>query len=262
MGLATTTKIVLIMEYEGTRYYGFQLQANVPTIQGEIETAIWKLTGERLRVIAASRTDTGVHARGQVVSLRSHSSLPLVTIVRGLNYYLPEDIAVRAAFRVDDGFDIRRNAASREYSYHILNRLTRSPLRSRFAYVVNGPLDIEAMNRSCQVLIGERDFASFTTGEDSELKSTIRRVYKAEVGKERDLVVFRMVADSFLRHQVRNTVGALIRVGLGRMTVDEFCGIVEARQPGLAGPRAPACGLCLIQINYPSPFGDGWGDMS
>lgn len=259
--MGTSTKIVLIVEYEGTRYYGFQLQANVPTIQGEIETALWKLTGERMRVIPASRTDTGVHALGQVVSFRTHSSLPLATFVKGLNYYLPRDIAVKAAYNVDDNIDIRRSAISREYSYHILNSLTRSPLWRRFAYMVSEPLDIEVMNESCRALIGKHDFASFTTCEDTELKDTVKEVYRAEVEKKDSLVTFRMVADSFLRHQIRNTVGSLIRVGLGRMTVGEFRDIIEARTPGLAGPRAPACGLCLKRISYPSPFGDGWGDI-
>jgi len=130
--LATTTKIVLIMEYDGTRYHGLQLQTNLPTIQGEIEKALWKLTGERIRVMAASRTDAGVHAKGQVVSFRTKSPLPPQTFVNGLNYYLPGDIAIKAAYRVDDSFNVRRDAISREYNYYILNSVTRSPIREGF----------------------------------------------------------------------------------------------------------------------------------
>jgi len=115
------TKIVLIMEYDGTHYHGFQLQGDFPTIQGETEAALWKLTGERLRVMAASRTDAGVHAKGQVVSFRTKSPLPLPAFVNGLNYYLPKDIAVKSAHRVDDSFNVRRDAISREYNYYILN---------------------------------------------------------------------------------------------------------------------------------------------
>jgi len=246
--------MVLIMEYDGTNYYGFQLQANQPTVQGEVELALLKLTGERVRVLAASRTDTGVHAREQVVSFRTSSSLPERAFSGGLNHYLPADIAVRDAFRVSDAFNVRRNAVSREYHYLILNRTARSPIHHRFAHHVPGRLDVTAMNEACQHLVGEHDFASLATALESRIKSTVRRVYQADVIKEGDLVTFRIIANSFLHHQVRNTVGALIRVGLGKMTADEFRSIVEARKPGLAGPTAPAHGLYLMQVNYPHPW--------
>ncbi len=253
--MVTTTKIVLIMEYDGTHYHGFQLQDGPPTIQGETEEALWKLTGERLRVMAASRTDAGVHAKGQVVSFRTKSPLPLPAFINGLNYYLPRDIAVKTAHRVGDSFNVRRDAISREYNYYILNSLTRSPIRKGFSYLVTGHLDIEAMNLACQALIGEHDFASFASCIGGGTKNTMRNVYRAKIDKDGELAVFNMVANSFLPHQVRNTVGALIRVGLGKVSVDQFHSIIEAKKPGLAGPAAPACGLCLMRINYPSPFG-------
>ncbi len=253
-GLVTTTKIVLIMEYDGTRYHGFQLQAGLPTIQREVESALWKLTGERTRVMTASRTDTGVHAKGQVVSFRTKSPLPPQTFINGLNYYLPKDIAAKEARRVDDSFNVRRSALSREYNYYILNSSTRSPLQNSFSYLVAGCLDIEAMNQAGQALIGKHDFASFASRIGGGIKNTIRSVDKAEVKKEGELVIFNMVANSFLPHQVRNTVGTLIRVGLGKMSIDEFYSIIEARRPGLAGPAAPAHGLCLMRVNYSRPF--------
>ncbi len=252
--LVTTAKIMLIVEYNGTHYHGFQLQAGLPTIQEEMESALRKLTGERTRVMAASRTDTGVHAKGQVVNFRTKSSLPPQTFINGLNYYLPRDIAVKAAHRADDSFNARRNAISREYNYYILNSSTRSPLSDGFSYLVTGHLDIEAMNQACQALIGKHDFASFASCIGAGIKNTVRHVHKAEVKKEGELVIFNMVANSFLPHQVRNTVGSLIRVGLGRMSIDEFHSIIKARRPSLAGPTAPACGLCLMRVNYPSPF--------
>ena len=253
--MVTTTKIVLIMEYDGTHYHGFQLQDGFPTIQGETEEALWKLTGERLRVMTASRTDAGVHAKGQVVSFRTKSPLPLPAFINGLNYYLPRDIAVKAAHRVSDSFNVRRDAISREYNYYILNSLTRSPIRKGFSYLVTGHLDIEAMNLACQALIGEHDFASFASCIGVGTKNTMRNMYRAKIDKDGELAVFNMVANSFLPHQVRNTAGALIRVGLGKVSVDQFHSIIEAKKPGLAGPTAPACGLCLMRINYPSPFG-------
>lgn len=248
------TKIVLIVEYDGTGYHGFQLQANVPTIQGEMEKALWKLTQERIRVTAASRTDAGVRAKGQVVSFRTKSSLPLQTFIKGLNYYLPEDIAVKAAYRVSESFNVRRSALSREYNYYILNSLTRSPIKRDFSYLVAGHLDIEAMNEACQALIGKHDFASFASYLGIEIKNTLRTVYRAEIQKNSEVVIFNMLANSFLPHQVRNTIGALIRVGLGKMTIDEFRSIIEAKKVSLAGPTAPAHGLCLMRINYPYRF--------
>jgi len=254
-GSATGTRIALVLEYDGTNYHGSQLQANAPTIQGEIEKALRKLTGERTRIKAASRTDAGVHATGQVVSFGMKSALPLTAFVAGLNHHLPRDIAVKEAFRVDDSFDVRRGAVSREYKYRILNSPTRSPVREGFYYRVTGDLDIEAMNQACQALIGRHDFASFVTGADAGKKSTVRNVHKAAIEQDGDMIVLDMVADSFLPHQVRNTVGSLIKVGQGKMTVEDFYSMVEAGQPGLAWPTAPAGGLCLMRVNYPSPLG-------
>ncbi len=254
--MAKTTKILLIMEYDGTGYHGFQWQNGLPSVQKEIEKALLKLTGERRRVMAASRTDAGVHALGQVVSFRTGSSLPTHNFVTGLNHYLPDDIAVKAAYRIDDSFNVRCDALSREYSYYILNSSTRSPVRGAFSYLVAGPLDIEAMNRAAQTLIGKHDFAAFTSCNGTEPKSTVRRVAKAEIERDGEMVIFHMTANSFLTHQVRNTVGALIRVGLGKMSASQFRGILEAREPGTAGPTVPACGLYLNRVNYSSPWGE------
>ena len=252
--MAETTKILLVMEYDGTRYHGFQWQDGLPSIQGDLEKALTKLTGERRRVISASRTDAGVHARGQVVSFRTGSALSTHSFVGGLNHYLPNDIAVKAAYRINDAFNVRREAISREYSYYILNRPTRSPIREGFAYLVAGKLDIEAMNQACSTLVGEHDFASFAGRNGASVKSTVRRVFHAVVEREGELVIFNIAASSFLLHQVRNTVGALIRVGLGKVTLDEFNSIIEARELALAGPTAPAYGLCLNRVNYPGPL--------
>ena len=250
------SQILLIIEYDGSGYHGFQWQNGLPSVQKELEKAIRKLTGERRRVISASRTDAGVHAKGQVVGFRTKSELSTSNLVNGLNHYLPRDIAVKAAYKVNDDFRVRRDAISREYSYYILNSPTRSPIREGRAHRVANPLNITAMNQAAQTLIGQHDFASFVNGDGSWLESTVRNVFRAEVERDGGMVTFRMAADSFLPHQVRTTVGALIRVGLGRMNLDEFCSIIEARLPGTAGPTAPACGLCLDRVNYPLPLGE------
>ena len=249
-----STRIALVVEYEGSEYFGFQLQAGQPTVQSELERAILRLTGERTRVTGASRTDAGVHALGQVVSFITASRLPLGNIVSGLNYYLPMTIAVKGAHRQARGFHVQRTAVSRQYDYHILNAPVRSPLNERSAYLVTKRLDVSQMQRACGALVGEHDFASFTSASGVSVTSTVRRVYRADVGRDGELVIMTIVANSFLTHQVRNTVGALTRVGLGRMSLDEFQSIMERKQPGLAGPRAPAHGLYLVRVNYPRPF--------
>ena len=249
------TRVVLIIEYDGRCYHGSQLQVGLATIQGEIEQAIRGLTGEKCRIATAGRTDAGVHARGQVVSFRTDSLLPEQTFVKGINYYLPGDIVVKAAYRVADSFDVRRDAVSREYNYYILSGLTRSPIRRGFSHLVGGHLDIKAINEACQTLLGEHDFVSFASRIGVEKKCTVRYVYRAVMERQEELAVFNMVANSFLPHQVRNTIGLLIKVGLGRVSSSEFCSIIEARVPGLAGPMAPACGLCLMRVNYPVSFG-------
>ena len=255
--LAMGTKLVLMVEYAGTRYHGFQFQINAPTIQGELEVALRKLTGEDRRVMAASRTDAGVHAKGQVVSFRTRSGLPPQTFVRALNHYLPRDIAVKAAYRAGEGFNVRGDAVSREYRYYIASGPSRSPFTRGFAYFVPRELDVEKMKRACQVLVGEHDFASFVTSMGDEVKGTVRNVYRAGVERRGNMVIFDMVASSFLPHQIRNTVGALIQVGMAKMGVEEFWHMARAKTPGLARPTSPACGLCLMRVNYAVPLGGG-----
>lgn len=243
-------KIALIVEYEGTRYHGSQIQASVPTIQGELERALMMVTGERIRTSSACRTDQGVHAKGQVVALRTDSLLPPKTLAQALNYYLPDDIAIRDAFEVNDGFDPRRDALSREYCYYIWNSATPSPLLRRSAYFVPRPLEIAAMNEACQALLGTHDFAPFASSLNGR-KNTVRTVYRAEVVREGDLVTSHMVANSFLPHQVRHTMGALVKVGLGKSDVAAFYEILRSKKPATAGPALPPHGLCLLKVNYP-----------
>ena len=250
-----SSKFILLIEYDGTQYYGFQWQAGLPTIQNELEQAIGRLCGKSSRVVGASRTDTGVHARGQVVSFWVESTLDTVALVRALNYYLPGDIAVRAAYRASDDFNVRRDALSREYRYYILNRNTRSPFSRRFALFMPRMLNVEAMDEACRLIQGQHDFASFASSLDDD-RSTLRNVYEAGVKKKGDFTIVRVVANSFLPHQIRSTVGLLIRLGLGKISIQDFRDIMEARSLGLAGPLSPGYGLCLEKVNYPKPFGE------
>ena len=245
-----TRRLVLIVEYDGSRYSGFQVQSSVPTIQGEIERALMKLTGETIRVAGASRTDQGVHAKGQVVSFRTASGLKPQIFLRALNHYLPPDIGVKGAFVADDDFDVRRHALSREYRYYILNQSAISPFLRGRTYLVPKLLDAHAMNVASQTLVGTHDFVAFASGLNG-WKSTVRTINQAEVVRNNDLVTFRVVANSFLPHQVRNTMGALTRVGLGKNDVGLIAEILRSRHPSTAGPTLPPYGLYLIKVDYP-----------
>jgi tRNA pseudouridine38-40 synthase len=251
----TTTRFALVLEYDGTAYCGYQLQAGRPTVQGEVEKALKALTGEAVRISAASRTDAGVHARGQVVSFRTSGTLPVEAYVHGLNHLLPCDIAVREAHPVATDFNPRRMATSREYTYSILNSPARSPLTARFAHRIAPLLDARAMDRAAQILVGVHDFASFASEIGGELeKSTLRNVSRANVSRNGAMVTLTIEANAFLRHQVRNTAGALVQVGAGRITARDLERLMELRQPGLAGPALPPCGLCLERVTYPASF--------
>jgi len=241
--------ILCVVEYNGTAYHGFQLQANEPTIQSELERALGELTGEETRIIGASRTDAGVHALGQVIGFRTRSDLKLRSFVEGLNHYLPRDIAIKAARQAYKDFHLRKEAKNREYRYRILNSPQRSALEDGRAYQVTTSLDADAMNNASRKLIGTADFASFTQA-DNYSESTVRTVYRAEVTRNGELVSFDITADSFLKQQVRRTVGALIRVGSGELTIEAFEDILKAKRYGLAAPTAPPYGLYLMKVNY------------
>jgi tRNA pseudouridine38-40 synthase len=249
------TKVALIIEYDGTRLVGSQCQSRGATVQEELEKAIENLTREKLRVLLSSRTDTGVSAAGQVGCFRTNSDLPLERILGGLNRYLPEAIAVTAAYRVPDSLDVRREAVSREYVYRIWNSPVPSPLNERFSFRVGPVLDERVMDQAAKMLTGTHDLAAFGSAGAAG-KSTVRTVYQAEVIRQGMEVAFRIVASSFLTHQIRNTVGALIRVGQGKMSPEEFGALLEVKKPGSAGPAAPGKGLCLVKINYRKDLGE------
>jgi len=246
-------RIALLLEYEGTRYAGSQLQANAPTVQGELEAAVRKVTGEEARSAFAGRTDAGVHALGQVAAFSTASALPADTIRNALNAWLPEDIAVRAAADVDAAFDPRRHALRRGYRYTVLNRRARPVLDRRFVWHVPQPLDVDAMDRAARSLEGERDFAAFAAAPEHARSSTVRRLECFRVRREGERVLCDAVANAFLPHQVRRMVGALVEVGLGRMTPERYASLLDTA-PSSAGPAAPARGLTLLWVEYARPL--------
>ena len=242
-------KIALIVEYDGTGYYGSQRQRSVPTIQEALEEAIAKVTGENVRTIFAGRTDQGVHAKGQVVAFETGSPLAPDNIVKALNFYLPEDIAVRGARRVREDFNPRRDARSREYCYYICNEPLRSPLKRQYALLVRRPLEVEIMNEACKVLEGTHDFAPFASALEGRV-NTIRTIYRAGVTRDESMVSCLVEANAFLPHQMRMMIGSLIRVGLKIIKVEDFRKILDSGKPTTAGPAVPPRGLFLLKVNY------------
>ena len=246
-----TRRIALVLEYEGTAYAGSQMQAAAPTVQAAIERAIEALTGETSRLKLAGRTDAGTHATGQVAAFDSDSELPPERIREGLNHHLPDDIAVVAAHDVAPEFDPRRHATSRVYRYTFSERAVRSPLRRRFVHPVGRALDVEAMAQALAQLVGERDFAPFS-GALPVGKSTIRRMFRAEVWRDGGEVHLELEANAFLPQQVRRTAAALLRVGLGKMTLAAFEALAAGANRGAAEHVLPASGLCLRVVTYPA----------
>lgn len=242
-------KYAALVEYDGTPFLGYQSQVGGRTVQDELESALEKLTGVQRRIQAASRTDTGVHAEGQVVSFRVGDTYSVPNVVRGLNYYLPDEISVRGVCRIDDDFDVRRNAVGRSYRYTILSRTSRAPLQERFALRIRKALDVGRMREACRHLQGTHDFGAFATSLD-ESGVMVRNVQEARISQRGEVVQFWIVANAFLRHQVRNTVGQLLRVGLGKCSVEEFADLMDSGQQGVAGPAASPRGLSLVEVRY------------
>jgi tRNA pseudouridine38-40 synthase len=241
-------RLALVLEYDGRRFGGSQYQKNAPSVQGELEAALNKLTGEKLRTAFAGRTDAGVHARGQVASFVTGSRHAPEAFVSGLNYWLPADIAVQQALEVPLDFDVRRQARSREYRYLVLNSPLPSPLLVAFTWQVAGRLDVGAMREAASLLLGRHDFAAFA---GPAAGSTVRSLHRCELKARGRLLAVYMEADAFLPHQVRRTVGALVQVGLGRQSAADLAGLLREPRPAVAGPAAAPQGLCLLKVNYP-----------
>ena len=243
-------RIALVVEYDGTDYAGFQLQTSVPSVQGALEAAIKRLTATVTRVYGAGRTDAGVHASGQVVCFDTVGNLAVDRFRTGLNYYLPEDVAVRGAFEVVAEFDPRRHAMARTYRYTMLESASRSPLRSRFVHHVGQRLDVASMNGALELLQGERDFAPFC-GNMPQGGSTVRLMHRTEVWRQNgDEICLELEANAYLHQQIRRIAGAVLDVGLDRKTVNEFAAVADSNVHGAAARVLPAKGLSLLRVKY------------
>lgn len=245
---ASPQKLMAVVEYDGTDYLGFQIQAQGRTVQGELERALAAVTQEEVKVVGSGRTDSGAHAQGQVVVFSTAWRRPPEELQRALNAVLPADIAVRELRPVAESFHPRFDAVSREYRYAVLNQPWRSPLARRFAYHFPWPLDVAAMNEAAGTLVGSHDFASF--GRAPQGDNTVRQVYRAQWTPEEPFVYFDIVANAFLYRMVRSLVGTLLLVGTGELSPDGFEEILRSADRDRAGQVAPPHGLCLVKVNY------------
>jgi len=235
--------------YDGTDYAGFQRQKNAPSVQQALEEALSKIYDQSVRVIGAGRTDAGVHATGQVIAFDLDWRHSPVELRSALNARLPHDIAVREVWQASTNFHPRFDATRRTYRYRIVCGIVRDPLRRRDTWQMVGPLDVGLMNQAADCLIGTHDFTSF--GLPPRGDNAVREVYQARWEQAAvDEIRFTITANAFLFRMVRTLVASMAQVGKLRMTVDEFCAILAARQRGVAVAPAPACGLTLIDVQY------------
>ncbi len=256
--------IKLVLEYDGTNYHGWQKQPNQPTIQGTVEDALSKLTKTRVQIIGAGRTDTGVHAEGQVANFHlaqttvgsekekidARPEIPLVAFQKGLNTILPRDIVILAATEVPSDFHARFSATSRRYRYTILNRAYPSALsRHRCYFYPAQTIDISRADALCANLVGKQDFSAFRrTGSDR--LNPMCEIYEAACWKAGEHVYFEIEADSFLRGMVRAIVGTILKYVNCENVPAELRRIIKAKDRAAAGPSVPAHGLSLIRVTY------------
>ena len=239
--------IKVILEYDGTNFYGWQVQPGMRTVQGVLEKAIEKLLSKKIKTIGAGRTDTGVHAIGQVANFFINKRYELETIKKALNTYLPQDIFIKNIEEVNTNFHSRFNAKMRTYIYRISKQF--SVFTRNYSWYYKYPLDIQAMNDCCKLLLGEKDLTSFSVTK-SKKDNMVMSIKKCIFTERKNEVVFTIKADRFLHKSVRTIVGTLILVGEGKLSAREFKSIIIAKDRRKAGKTAPPYGLYLKEVKY------------
>ena len=241
--------IKLTIAYDGSRYHGWQIQPRKRTIQASLTQAIQDLIGSEVRVFGASRTDAGVSALGQVALVQIDLAIPVENLTKAITDRLPSDIAVAEAVEVPQGFDVIGAVKNKLYRYTIFTGPLRPVLQIRHCWHLHAELDTAAMNEAAKILVGKKDFKSFASAADNR-ESTVRTIFRCDVTREGDLVYVDIEGDGFLYNMVRNIVGTLVEVGVGRMNPGKIPQILKACDRTAAGPIAPAQGLCLMWIKY------------
>ena len=245
-------RFALLLEYDGALFQGWQRQLEAPTVQSTLEAALAKLNGAPVRVTGASRTDSGVHARGQVAHCDLARWGSALELRKALNALVGEGLAVLQAWAVAPTFDARRHAVRKLYRYRILNRAAPSPLRRERCWHVRPALDLAAMQAAAAEFLGDHDFAAFRGAPGgAPVERTARTLERLDVGRAGDEIELRVASRSFLRYMVRNLAGTLVEVGLGKRPASEVAEILASRDRSRAGRTAPAWGLTLESIEYP-----------
>lgn len=247
-------KIALGIEYDGSRYFGWQRQQNVDSVQQKLEEALSVIANTPCEVFCAGRTDAGVHGTGQVVHFETEVNRPLQSWCFGTNTHLPADIAVRWAVEVSEDFHARFSATARRYRYIIYNHKLRSAILPKGVSHYYHSLEHEKMHQAGQFLLGENDFSSFRAAQ-CQSHTPWRNVHHLQVSRQQDYIIVDIQANAFVHHMVRNIVGSLIEVGQGRQPVEWIKWLLEQRDRTLAAPTAKAEGLYLVDVTYPEHFG-------
>lgn len=242
-------KIKLVIEYDGSKYHGWQFQMNGISIQEAIEKILLRVTKEKTNLVGSGRTDAGVHAEGQVAHFVTSSKMREDEFLRALNSLLPRDIVIKKVEVVSPDFDARRSARRKIYRYSILNQDHPSAFAYSRSMYVQSPLDVEAMKRAAPYLLGRHDFAAFQ-GANAEVKTTVRELYRIDIERNGNFIVLHFEGNGFLKYMVRIIVGTLIEVGKGAIQPDELKEILASRNRKRAGPTAQPQGLCMVQVLY------------
>jgi tRNA pseudouridine38-40 synthase len=239
----------LILEYDGTGFSGWQIQRGKRTVQAEVAKAVQRVTGERVTVHGAGRTDAGVHAEGQAAHVRIRTRIACERMVHALNAHLPPDIAVLRVEEMPAAFHAQYHATGKTYRYRVLLRAVRSPLRRDRAYLFRTPLDLDRMRAAAAGLVGTHDFRAFCT-EARTRRRTERRIDRIDIRRECDEIRFEVAGSGFLYNMIRTLVGTLLWVGIGKLAPGDVEAILASRDRRRAGPVVPSHGLTLVDVRY------------
>lgn len=250
MASGEVRRLALVVDYDGTRYRGFQVQSKGLTVQGTLEDALQGFLGTYVKTQGAGRTDAGAHAHGQVVAFNTKADYAARVYLQALNATLPQDIRVLRAAEVSADFDPRRDAKSRLYRYLVLNQPVASALWARYAHHVSAPLDVDAMQRAARALVGKRDYRVFCGASRFKGRDTVREMYGVRIWRNGTLVGVDMEANAFLPQQARRIAGTLTRVGRGKLEEAEVGALLDGTSRESSGPTLPAHGLYLMQVVY------------
>lgn len=240
---------MLELSFDGTAYHGWQIQPNAVTVQECVEEALLKLLGKKTQVTSCSRTDAGVHARQFFCHLDCEESIPDSAFLRGLNSYLPNDIAVKSVKEVDHDFHARYNAKGKTYVYNILNSSKKDAFLSRYSWQIERPLNIERMNEFCKNIVGTHDFYAFSSSGRT-VEDTVRTISECYTDKNGDMVTLTVTADGFLYNMVRIIVGTAVEVSDGKIDTEKIGEVFKSRKREALGLTAPPNGLFLEKVYY------------